>query len=161
MKRIETTQRTAQEVFEELSHRLKSTGHFPDEHFLLNIAWKNEKEFPKNCDVFCITDFGASEGIYTDVYLRVCDGENVSTERFATGKTLGESEDDLDRMNLIASAITQAFYSEGEHARFIRIEETEKNTPLITIEKQDRGSFPNYQEQVQVDLPSRREGSCF
>jgi len=44
-------------------------------------------------------------------------------ERFATGKTLGESNDDLDRMNLIASSVTAAFYGyqDGVHARYVAV----------------------------------------
>ncbi|MDD3349934.1 MAG: ankyrin repeat domain-containing protein, partial [Eubacteriales bacterium] len=113
-------QRTAQEVFEELSYRLANTGYLPEEYFLLDSEWLDGKEFPQNADIFSTTDYGGSEGIYTDVYLRIYDDGNDITRRFATGKTLGESESDLDRMNLIASAITKAFHSDGVHARYIR-----------------------------------------
>ncbi|HML36180.1 MAG TPA: DUF6329 domain-containing protein [Bacillota bacterium] len=124
-------QRTAQEVFEELSYRLENTGYLPEEYFLLDSEWLDGKEFPQNADIFCTTDYGASEGIYTDVYLRIYDEGNGTTKKFATGKTLGESESDLDRMNLIASAITKAFHSDGIHARFIRLGEAERSEGLI------------------------------
>lgn len=124
-------QRTAQEVFEELSYRLANTGYLPEEYFLLDSEWLDGKEFPQNADIFCTTDYGESEGIYTDVYLRIYDDGNDITRRFATGKTLGESESDLDRMNLIASAITKAFHSDGVHARYIRLGEAEKSESII------------------------------
>lgn len=124
-------QRTAQEVFEELSYRLANTGYLPDEYFLLGSEWLDGKEFPKDADIFCATDYGGSEGIYTDVYLRIYDEGSDVTKKFATGKTLGESESDLDRMNLIASSITKAFHSDGVHARYIRLGEAEKSESLI------------------------------
>jgi hypothetical protein len=118
-------QRTAQEVFEELKHRLESTGYLPDEYFLLDSDWKNGREIPKDADIFCATDYGASEGIYLDIYLKWYDEEQKKniTESFVTGKTLGETDLDLDRMNLIASAVTKAFHSDGVHARYIRLGE--------------------------------------
>jgi len=124
-------QRTAQEVFEELSYRLASTGYLPDEYFLLDSDWQDGKEFPKDADIFCTTDYGGSEGIYTDVYLRTYDEGKSITKNFATGKTLGESESDLDRMYLIASDITKAFHSDSVHARFIRLVGDEKPESLI------------------------------
>ncbi len=124
-------QRTAQEIFEELSYRLANTGYLPDDYFLLSSEWQDGKEFPKDADIFCTTDYGASEGIYTDVYLRIYDESNGTTKKFATGKTLGETESNLDRMNLIASAITKAFHSDGVHARYIRLGEAEKSESLI------------------------------
>ena len=37
-------QRTAQEVFEELKHRLEIQGYLPDEYFLLDSLWENGRE---------------------------------------------------------------------------------------------------------------------
>ena len=34
-------QRTAQEVFEELKHRLESIGYLPDEYFLMDREWED------------------------------------------------------------------------------------------------------------------------
>ena len=34
-------QRAAQEVFEELRHRLQSTGYLPDEYFRMDTMWEN------------------------------------------------------------------------------------------------------------------------
>lgn len=117
-------QRTGQEVFEELRQRLENMGYLPDEYFLLDSEWEQGREIPKSADIFCTTDYGESEGIYLDVYLKwYADGKPV-TKSFITGKTLGESGDDLDRMFLISSAITKAFHGdEAAHARYIRLGE--------------------------------------
>ena len=125
-------QRTAQEVFEELKYRLESTGYLPDEYFLLDREWENGREIPKDADVFCTTDYGGSEGVYTDLYLKwYQDGEPV-IKSFATGKTLGESGSDLDRMNLIASAITKAFHGDrGTYTRYLRLGEQPEPEDMI------------------------------
>ena len=39
-------QRVAQEVFEELKHRLEGMGYLPDEYFLMNRDWENGREIP-------------------------------------------------------------------------------------------------------------------
>lgn len=119
-------QRTAQEVFAELKQRLDSAGSLPDEYFLLDREWENGREIPKSAGFFCTVDYGGSEGVYLDVYLKWFDEqkkENV-TKTFITGKTLGESGSDLDRMYLIASAVTKAFNGDGTaHSRYIRLGE--------------------------------------
>ena len=119
---IEFENRSAQEVFEELKHRLESQGYLPDEYFLLDREWENGRKIPENADIFCATDYGGSEGVYLDVYLKwYGDGKSV-TRSFITGKTLGESGNDLDRMFLISSAITKAFHGgHTTHARSMQI----------------------------------------
>ena len=122
-------QRTAQEVFEELKHRLESMGYLPDEYFLLDSHWENGREIPKEADIFCTTDYGASEGVYLDAYLRWPESNQLITRKFFTGKTLGENGNDLDRMFLISSAITKAFH--GDHAtpaRYMKIGGVEDDT---------------------------------
>lgn len=109
-------QRTAQEVFEELKHRLDGQGYLPDEYFDLRSDWEDGKEIPRDVDLFCTVDYGASEGVYMDVYLKWYDElqKKSITSSFIVGKTLGENGNDLDRMFLTASAITKAFH--GDHA---------------------------------------------
>ena len=63
-------QRVAQEVFEELKHRLTGMGYLPDEYFLMDTEWENGRKIPKDADIFCTTDYGGSEGVYLDVYLK-------------------------------------------------------------------------------------------
>ena len=113
-------QRTAEEVFHELETRLDSVGYLPDEYLLLDIHWQNGREMPKDADFFCKTDYGGSEGIYLDVFLEWNEDGQRKTEHFMTGKTLGESGADLDRMFLISSAITKAFRGDNSvHARYM------------------------------------------
>ena len=117
---IELEDRSAQEVFEELKHRLESQGYLPDEYFLLDYEWENGRKVPENAGIFCTTDYGGSEGVYLDVYLKWCENGKSITKGFITGKTLGESGNDLDRMFLISSAITKAFH--GDHAAHAPLE---------------------------------------
>jgi len=119
-------QRTVQEVFSELRYRLESTGYLPDEYFILDMDWENGREWPESGDIFCTVDYGGSEGIYLDIYLKYQDDKGKwRTDSLATGKTLGERDEDMDRMYLIASAVTKAFHSDGVHARYARVGEQE------------------------------------
>ena len=133
METIELSGRTGQEVYEELKHRLEGMGYLPDEYFLLDDVWEDGKVVPRDADLFCTTDYGASEGIYLDVRLKWYgeDGKPV-IKTFATGKTLGESSSDMDRMFLISSAITKAFHGEhGAYARFQRLEDGTKAEGVV------------------------------
>ena len=113
-------QRTAEEVFHELEAQLDIVGYLPDEYLLLDSRWQNGREIPKGADFFCKTDYGGSEGIYLDVYLEWQEGDKPKRDCFITGKTLGESGADLDRMFLISAAITKAFRGDNSvHARFM------------------------------------------
>jgi hypothetical protein len=127
-------QRTAQEVFSELQHRLKSVGYLPDEYFLMNDEWRNGKEIPEDAGFFCTVDYGGSEGVYLDVYLKWYDEQKQEsiTKGFITGKTLGETGSDLDRMYLIASAITKAFNGDGgTYARYVRLGEPDAPNGMV------------------------------
>lgn len=121
-------QRLAQEVFEELRYRLQSIGYLPDEYFLLDDMWEN-REIPRDADIFCTTDYGESEGVYLDAYLKWYENGKSFTERFVTGKTLGENGADLDRMFLVSSAITKAFHGDhATYARYVRLGDGTKDT---------------------------------
>lgn len=108
-------QPTAGEVFEELKGRLERMGYLPDEYFKLCTDWKKERQIPRDADIFCNVDYGASEGVYVDVYLKWYHEplEKDISSRFIAGKSLGENGNDLDRMFLIASAITKAFHGDN------------------------------------------------
>ena len=55
------------------------------------------------------------------MYLKWYEDSRPVTKSFITGKTLGETGADLDRMFLISSAITKAFHGDGEtYARHLR-----------------------------------------
>lgn len=117
-------QPVAQEVFEELKHRLDSMGYLPEEYFLMDKEWENGREIPKGADIFCTTDYGESEGVYLDVYLKWYEDGTPITKSFITGKTLGSSGADMDRMFLISSAITKAFHGDhGTYARYMKLGE--------------------------------------
>ena len=131
-RKVYAGQRTAQEVFEELKHRLEGMGYLPDEYFLLDREWENGREIPKDADIFCTTDYGGSEGIYTDISLKWYQDGKPVIKSFATGKTLGESSSDLDRMYLIASAITKAFRGDyGVRDRYLRLGEQPEPENMI------------------------------
>ena len=122
-------QPVAQEVFEELKHRLEGMGYLPDEYFLMDSHWENGREIPRDADIFCTTDYGASEGVYLDVYLKWYEDGKPVTKGFITGKTLGANGNDLDRMFLISSAITKAFHGDhATHARYMKIGGVEEDT---------------------------------
>ena len=113
-------QRTAEDVFHELEAQLDSVGYLPDEYFTMDWRWDHGRQTPKGADFFCKTDYGGSEGIYLDVYLEWQEGDKPKKECFITGKTLGESGADLDRMFLISAAITKAFRGDNSvHARYM------------------------------------------
>ena len=102
METIELSGRSGQEVYEELKHRLEGMGYLPDEYFLLDDVWEDGN----------LIWYGE-------------DGKPV-IKTFATGKTLGESGSDMDRMFLISSAITKAFH--GEHGAYARLQRLEDGT---------------------------------
>ncbi len=133
-------QRTAQEVFEELRQRLENIGYLPDEYFILDADWENGREIPRGASVFCTTDYGGSEGIYLDVYLKWYENGRPVTKGFITGKTLQETGDAMDRMYLIASAITKALYGEeAVHSRYTRLgEPAETTSGVIHLDEQER-----------------------
>ena len=138
---IELDKRAAQEVFHELKYRLESMGYLPDEYFLLDSQWENGREIPKGANIFCTTDYGASEGVYLDVYLKWYEDQKPVTKSFITGKTLGENGNDMDRMFLISSAITKAFHGDNAtHTRFQKINGVEDDTG-------GSGVHPSQQEQ--------------
>ena len=115
-------QRNAVEVFEELRDRLEQLGCLPDEYFMIDADWERDREIPKGADAFCTTDYGESEGIYVDVYLKWYEDGKPVTKTFATGKTLGNTGADLDRMFLTASAVTKAFHGDdGAYPRYMQI----------------------------------------
>ena len=136
-------QRTASDVFQELKHRLESQGCLPDEYFLLDSFWENGREIPKDADIFCTTDYGASEGVYLDAYLKWFDKgqEKHVTQKFLTGKTLGENGSDLDRMFLVSAAITKAFHGDNAtHARYMKIGGVEEDADgsVVYLSQQEK-----------------------
>ena len=127
-------QRTAEDVFHELEAQLDSVGYLPDEYFTMDWRWEHGRQIPKGADFFCKTDYGGSEGIYLDVYLEWQEGDKPKRECFITGKTLGESGADMDRMSLISSAVTKAFRGDNSvHARYMMAGENPASAETMSL----------------------------
>ncbi len=105
--------RKAVDVFNELEERLRQLGLYPEEYFLLDSEFEDEKAlFPDMVDMCCYAQWGGSEGIYLEVFIvTVVDGKWVR-KNFATGKSLAEDTDSFDRMQYIAGVIYKLFYGE-------------------------------------------------
>lgn len=135
-------QRSAEEVFAELEQRLDSMGMLPDEYLLMDTEWRDGRLIPEGADIFVTTDYGGSEGIYLDGYLKWYENGRSVTRSFFTGKTLGESGGDMDRMFLIASAITKAFHGCGrgpENGMVLHLNEDERRELIdALVEKRER-----------------------
>lgn len=150
-------QPVAEEVFMELGQRLKENGSMPDEYFLMDREWENGRRIPHGADVFCTTDYGESEGVYVDVYLKWHEDGKPVIKSFATGKTLGESGYDLDKMFLTASAITKAFHGEGWHneqaGTVLCLEPEEKKTLTeILTSMEQRPEFAGVMEKLGIPV---------
>lgn len=106
-------QRKVSDVFQDLENFLREENIYPDEYFLLNHDFDDnlDLEMPHVEDVICYAQWGGSEGVYLEVELSVKHStENRYTRViFASGKTLGESNEDFDRMQYIAGRIYRAF----------------------------------------------------
>ena len=133
-------QRKAHDIFAELKTHLIADGRMPDEYLLLatNHGWDEHALFPKDAEILCNVNYGSSEGVYIDILVRYdtdiygyCHThkeemwqKKMVTDRFATGKTLGDSIEDLDKMHLVASSVMAAFYGNKAqvHERYTKIE---------------------------------------
>ncbi len=118
-------QRTGEEVFKELEYRLKHTNFLPDKSFELSDEFKNGAAFPQNARIGCFANWGEdNKDVFLEIVLNYQDTKGKwITDSFATGKSKGNSPDDLDRMFLIASSCTKAFNCEGEYARYVTLPE--------------------------------------
>ena len=154
-------QRTAEDVFYELEARLDSVGYLPDEYFTMDWRWEYGRQIPKGADFFCKTDYGANEGIYLDVYLEWQEGDKPKRECFITGKTLGESGADLDRMFLISAAITKAFRGDsGVHARFMVVggQSESAETMSLNLSPDEQRLVTQALAEQRIRLGSQAEG---
>lgn len=123
----------AEAVFRELEQRLDSMGMLPDEYLTLDSEWEGGREIPRGADIFVTTDYGESEGIYLDAYLKWREDGKAVTKPFFTGKTLGETGADLDRMFLISSAVTKAFHGDGgQYSRYLTLH-PERNAKTMVL----------------------------
>ena len=110
-------QRKVSEVFQNLETFLREENIYPDEYFLLNHDFddKPDLEMPRIADVFCYAQWGSCEGIYLEVEFVVNDptAKRYIRQNFATGKSLGETGEDYDRMQYMAGRIYRAFTTDG------------------------------------------------
>ena len=150
-------QPVAEDVFRELENRLKESGFLPDEYFLMSMDWENGKKIPKGAEIFCTADYGGSEGVYVDVYLKWYEKDKSIIRNFATGKTLGETGYDMDRMFLVGSAITKAFHGEtrrsGPSGTVLCLSVEEKNALAEMLSSQEpRPELKNVMEKLGVSV---------
>ena len=119
--------KTFGEVFAELEKHLQDNDLMPDEYFTLSFAIDENAPVPSDWRQFsCNTNFGGSEGIYTDISLKTESG----TINFATGKTLGDTVEDFVRMSRIGAECSMLLNGNGSMIR--------RSQEIIPSEK-----FPN------------------
>jgi len=154
--------RVAQDVFNELSDHLKADGRFPDEYFIMTY---DGKLFPRDAEIISSVSYGSNEGIYLNISLRyeekMLDDECMVIKSFATGKTLGESLEDLDKMNLVAASVTAAFYSGTREVweRYAKIASgmMPPQYPRGEQENQENSCSPHNPEQESCILKNKEE----
>ena len=107
-------QRKVKDIFSELCDYLKKENIFPDDYFVLSDNFEVDQLMPRIVKPICYAQWGDSEGIYLEIEF-IIENNDKTHERvnFATGKTLGETSADYDRMQYIAGRIYKAFTSEG------------------------------------------------
>lgn len=153
----------AEDVFKALEQRLTEQGCLPDEYFLMDMDWEHGREIPRGADIFCTTDWGASEGVYVDVYLKWHEDNKPVVKSFATGKTLGETNYDFDRMFLTAAAITKTFHGEGchnEHAPGVILQLTAEEKDALTeilSQQEQRPKLRSLMEKLDVTGPKQEQ----
>ena len=101
--------RTAYEVFKELEEVMKANDMMPDEYFLLSSRFDEKSVMPRDVSIIAYAQWGGNEGVYLEVEM-ISENEK---QHFATGKTLGETEEDYDRMQAIAGFIYKSFAGFG------------------------------------------------
>lgn len=139
-------QRKAEDVFNELTEYLKKEEIYPDEYFLLGRQFENGSVIPRVEDVICYAQWGGSEGVYLEVEFVIQKENDKSYKRvnFATGKTLGETGEDFDRMQYIAGCIYKAFTNEGQNYRNIPVYLLEENWAIDGEVKNETALFSDY-----------------
>ena len=112
------------ELYEKIKRHLDNQNLLPDEYFEISSRISDsELDVGEDISISCKTRWGGSEGIYIDVYLDYPDKRKRS---IITGKSLGETEADYDRMNYIAGEIYKYVNgSDGQYARYIRLRTNE------------------------------------
>lgn len=101
--------RTVYEVFKELEAAMKANDMMPDEYFSLSYRLDEKSAIPRDARFFAYAQWGGNEGVYLEVEMV----SECGMQHFATGKTLGETEEDYDRMQAIAGFIYKSFAGFG------------------------------------------------
>lgn len=104
--------RKVADVFKDLEARMKERGMMPDEYFILSHKFEENAEMPRDASIYAYAVWGGNEGVYLDVEMK----SEKGSVHFATGKTLGETEEDFDRMQEIAGFIYKSFAGFGRCA---------------------------------------------
>lgn len=123
------------ELYQNIKTHLDKQNLLPDEYFEFDSSiQENEMNVEDDISISCKTEWGGSEGIYIDVYL---DYPVRRKRSIITGKTLGETEADYDRMNYIAGEIYKYVNgASGQYARFVRLKKEEEfKTKDLVIEQ--------------------------
>lgn len=131
-------QRKTQDVFKDLENLLKEEDLYPEEYFLMTHGFEDKYPlFPRMLDCFCYANWGGSEGTYLEVELLIENEKEREWEQvhFATGKTLRESTEALERMQYIACKIYQAFMGSDFTPSRYMILQTEDPRKQITHER--------------------------
>ena len=131
-------QRKTQEVFKELEDLLKEENLYPEEYFHMTHGFEEKYPlFPRMLDCFCYANWGGNEGVYLDIELLIENEKEQKREQvhFATGKTLNESTEALERMQYIACKIYQAFMGSDFTPSRYMILPTEDPRKQITHER--------------------------
>ena len=95
------------------------------------------------------------------MFLEWCEEGQRKTEHFMTGKTLGESGADLDRMFLISSAITKAFRGDNSvHARYMVVggQAETKETMTLHLSPDEQRLVTQALAEQRIRLGSQAEG---
>ena len=109
--------RTAREVFKDMESFLWEENLYPDDYFSLDWDFrkKEDEPLPHVDNVICYAAWGGSEGVYFEVefVVRHPTDHRRMLVGFATGKTLGETAKDYDRMQYIAGRLYRALMGDG------------------------------------------------
>lgn len=97
------------DVFDELVATMQANNMMPDEYFQLSYRIDAKADMPEDAYFIAYAKWGGNEGVYLEVEMMSQNGRQY----FATGKTLGETEEDYDRMQAIAGFIYKSFAGFG------------------------------------------------
>lgn len=129
-----TNTRTTNEVYNELLTFIEEHENMDMIDYILK-ANQLDEPLPINARFICNTDWGGSEGVYTDILLG--DPKATAPVAFATIKTLGETADDFLRMSHIGAIAHLLLNGNGkEYDITADLYEDEKSRYAIEIDSE-------------------------